>query len=189
MAETTRTEATPTSLSTPATPATLATLASLSTLAAEVRQHERPGDRIFVSELMRYPWALYEQRRLAVRFGPDWATGFTVISTDPAEFIAPSEYYEGGSDPKAWANAMRGARRVWYVYSPPLAVVNPSFAALRADGWRPVLRVEAQGCAAALLVRGSRVARGSRVTADRDPPGPARRSPPRRARRTGRGHR
>ncbi len=126
---------------------------AVTTLAAEISRHEQPGDRIFVSELMRYPWALYEQRTLALRFGSDWATGFTVTSTEPSVFIAPSEYYEGGSKPSEWAHQMAGARRIWYVWSPPLGVFNPSYNALRADGWQPETRLEAQGCAATLLVR------------------------------------
>ena len=126
---------------------------AVTTLAAEISRHEQPGDRIFVSELMRYPWAFYEQPTLALRFGSDWSTGFTVTSTEPSVFIAPSEYYEGGSHPREWAQQMAGARRIWYVWSPPLGVFSPSYAALRAEGWQPEARLEAQGCAATLLVR------------------------------------
>ena len=126
---------------------------AVTTLAAEISHYEQPGDRVFVSELMRYPWALYEQRRPTLRFGSDWSAGFTVSSADPSVFIAPSEFYEGGSNPKEWANQMAGARRVWYVWSPPLGSLNPSYAALRGDGWRPKVRLRAQGCSATLMVR------------------------------------
>jgi hypothetical protein len=45
-----------------------------------------------VGELTRYPWAYYEDQPLRLRFGPAWATYFTVTSTDPKVFIVPSEY-------------------------------------------------------------------------------------------------
>lgn len=124
-------------------------------LAADLQRHEQPGDRIFVSELMRYPWALYETHPPDVVLGRDWSAGFTVESADPAVFIAPSEYYEGGSDPRAWAAQVSAEHphRLWYVWSPPLAGLNPSYAALRADGWRPVTTLRATGCSATLLVR------------------------------------
>ncbi len=123
-------------------------------LATAIEQHEQPGDHIFVSELMRYPWALYETDPPHVVLGEDWSAGFTVESTDPTVFIAPSEYYEGGSDPRAWAARVDAEHlhRLWYVWSPPLAGFNPSYAALVADGWRPVTTLHATGCAATLLV-------------------------------------
>ncbi len=73
----------------------------------------------------------------------------------PAEvFVAPSEYYEDGSEPRAWAAGVSAEHlhRLWYVWSPPLAGFNPSYAALRADGWRPVTTLRATGCSATLLV-------------------------------------
>ena len=123
-------------------------------LAADLRQHQLPGDHIFVSELIRYPWALYETHPPDVILGGDWSAGFTVKSTDPTVFIAPSEYYEGGSEPRAWAAGVSAEHlhRLWYVWSPPLAGFNPSYAALRADGWRPVTTLRATGCSATLLV-------------------------------------
>jgi hypothetical protein len=123
------------------------------TLAAAVGRQEQPGDRIFVGELARYPWAYYEGKTVEVRLGPQWSSGFTVVSTDPDVFIAPSEHYEGDSRPKAWAAAERGTHRLWYVWSPPRNVLNPSYAALRADGWRPVRTLHASGISATLLVR------------------------------------
>jgi hypothetical protein len=123
------------------------------TLAAEVQRDEQPGDRVFVSELMRYPWAYYEDHPPAVQFGSDWSTKFTVLSTDPSVFIAPSEDYEGGSDPKAWAAAMAGSSRIWYVAALPLDQYQPSYQALLADGWQPAATLDAAGCSATLLVR------------------------------------
>ncbi len=122
-------------------------------LAAGIRAHERPGDHVFVGELMRYPWALAEEARPDIRFGSEWAAGFSVASTQPDVFIAPSEFYEGGSDPKAWAARMRTFHRLWYVWSPPLRD-DPSYAALRADGWRPTTTLHAPGGSATLLVQG-----------------------------------
>jgi len=121
-------------------------------LAALVHQHELPGDHIVVDELMRYSWALYQDPRPHVVIGPDWSTGFTVVSTAPDTFIVPSEYYEGGSDPARWAAAMTRYRRLWFVETPPLAL-SPTYAALLHDGWRPTGRVSASGCAAILLER------------------------------------
>ena len=123
------------------------------TLAAEVQRDEQPGDRVFVSELLRYPWAYDEDHPPAVRFGSDWSTKFTVLSTDPGVFIAPSEDYEGGSDPKAWAAAMAGSGRIWYVAALPLDLYQPSYKALLADGWHPAATLDAAGCSATLLVR------------------------------------
>jgi hypothetical protein len=124
-------------------------------IAGAIAHQERPGDRIFVSELARFGWAEEVGGPITLRFGAQWAPGFTVVSRDPSVFLAPSEYLEGGSRPAAWAAAERRthARRIWYVWSPPLAVFNPSFAALRADGWRPVRTLHATGISATLLVR------------------------------------
>lgn len=111
------------------------------------------GDHIFVSELMRYPWGLYEDTPLHIEFGSDWAVGFTVVSTNPNVFIVPSEAYEEGSDPSLWASEMSRYHRLWYVWAPPLAV-NPSYAALLQDGWHQIAAVYAAGCDATLLERG-----------------------------------
>jgi hypothetical protein len=121
-------------------------------LAAQIDRHEQPGDHVFVSELMRFPWALAEETRPELRFGRAWTNGFTVVSTDPRVFIVPSEYFEGGSDPGAWAAAMGRYHRLWYVWSPPLAV-DPSYGALLADGWRPRTVLRAPGGSATLLMR------------------------------------
>jgi hypothetical protein len=127
----------------------------VTSLVAQIHAQEQPRDHIFVSELMRYPWVLAEEPTPDVRFGTDWAAGFTVVSTEPDVFIAPPEYYEGGLDPRAWAAKVSAEHlhRLWYVWSPPLAGLNPSYAALRAEGWRPVTTRHATGCSAALLVR------------------------------------
>jgi hypothetical protein len=123
-------------------------------LASAIRAHEQPGDHVFVSELMRYPWALYEDPHLHLVFGTEWATGFTVISTDPGTFIVPSEDYEGGSDPAAWAADMAPYKRLWYVWFPPLGGHAPSYAALLRQGWHPSgVTLTESDCAATLLVR------------------------------------
>ncbi len=121
-------------------------------VAAAVQRNAEPSDHIVVGELARYPWAYYEDRPLQLRFGPNWAAYFTVTSTDPKVFIAPSEYYEGGSHPQRWANALRGPYRIWFVESPPLSL-NPTYAALLHDGWHRVRTLTAPGCAAILLER------------------------------------
>jgi hypothetical protein len=121
-------------------------------LAAQIDRHEQPGDHIFVSELARYPWALAEDPHPDVRLGTAWAAGFTVVSTQPGVFIVPSEYYEGGSHPEAWAAAVHRDHRLWYVWSAPLSL-NPSYRALLADGWRPRVTLDATGISATLLVR------------------------------------
>ena len=123
-------------------------------IAGAIAHQERPGDRIFVSELARFGWAEEVGGPITLRFGEQWAPGFTVVSRDPRVFLATSEYLEGDSRPAAWAAAERRAHahRIWYVWSPPLAVFNPSYAALRADGWRPVRTLHATGISATLLV-------------------------------------
>lgn len=121
-------------------------------LAVEVHHAEQPGDHVVVGELMRYSWALYEDRNPHIEFGPDWSTGFSVVSTDPSTFIVPSELYEGGSRPAHWATLMSTYRRLWFVESSPLSL-NPTYEALRRSGWRPVRTLRAPGCAAILLER------------------------------------
>ena len=121
-------------------------------LASAINQHFQPGDHIVVGELMRYPWALYEDSSLRLRFGLDWSAGFTVTSTQPDVFIAPSEVYEAGSTPAKWAEQMGHYRRLWFVEALPLSL-NPLYASLRADGWRPVNTLHKTGCAAILLTR------------------------------------
>ena len=44
--------------------------------------------------------------------------------------------------------------RLWYVAALPLADYQPSYAALLADGWRPLTTLTASGCSATLLVHG-----------------------------------
>jgi hypothetical protein len=120
-------------------------------LASYIEHHEQPGDHVFVSELMRYSWALYEtQPRIA--FGPYWSPGWTVVSTDPHTFIVPSEYFEGKSRPATWAEQMSKYKRLWFVWTSPLNL-TPSYAALIKDGWHPTLVVGAPGCALYLMER------------------------------------
>jgi hypothetical protein len=121
-------------------------------LAALVRHDELPGDHIFVSELMRYPWALYEDRKPDIVLGSEWSAGFTVLSTAPNTFIVPSEYYEGDSQPARWAQEMSAYPRLWYVETGPFSF-NPSYGALLNDGWQPVLTLTVTGCEAILLER------------------------------------
>ncbi len=124
-------------------------------LAAAIHRVERPGDHIFVNEVMRYPWALYEADPLRIQLGGDWSTNFTVVSTDRGVFIDPSEDYEGDQHPVQWAKAMSRYQRVWYVWSPPLSVFSFSYGALIGAGWHVVRTINAPGCSAYLLVRGT----------------------------------
>jgi hypothetical protein len=121
-------------------------------LVSALRQDAEPSDHIVVGELTRYPWAFYEDHPLRLRFGPDWATYFTVTSTNPKVFIAPSEYYESGSQPSRWVGAFRNDHRLWFVVTPPLSL-NPTYAALVHQGWHPARTLHAAGCAAILLER------------------------------------
>jgi hypothetical protein len=121
-------------------------------LASALERAMKPGDHVVVDELMRYPWAYDEDNPLRLEFGGNWSTGFTVISTQPRVFIAPSEYYEGGSDPTAWTRHMASFTRLWFVETPPLQL-SPFYSSLRQAGWRPVATIRATGCAAILLER------------------------------------
>ena len=69
--------------------------ADVPALAAALHREEQPGDHVFVNETMHYPWGFYQDTPLRLEFGTAWSTGFTVVSTDPAVFIVPSETYEG----------------------------------------------------------------------------------------------
>ncbi len=120
-------------------------------LAAYIRHNEQPGDHVFVSELMRYSWALYETQP-RIEFGPYWSVGWTVISTDPHTFIVPSEYFEGESRPAQWAAQMSRYRRLWFVWTDPLSL-TPSYAALVANGWHHVLTVNASHASLYLMER------------------------------------
>jgi hypothetical protein len=124
-------------------------------LSSDISRVAQPGDHVFVSELARFPWAAESGTPYSLRFGAQWAPGFTVVSRDPRVYLALSEYLEGGSHPAAWAAAERDAHvhRLWYVWSPPLRPTNPSYAALRHDGFRPVRTLHATGISAVLLVR------------------------------------
>ena len=124
----------------------------VTTLAPAILHHLEPGDHVVVDELMRYPWAFSEERTPKIEFGTKWAAGFTVKSTDPRVFIAPSEFYEGGSDPKAWTNAMARYSRLWFVETAPLSL-SPLYGDLRKAGWNPVEVIQATGCGAILLER------------------------------------
>lgn len=122
-------------------------------IATALNHLRQPGDVIFVSEEMRYPWALYTDQTPHIEFGPNWATGFTVVSTQPDVFIAPSEPYEGGSQPVAWARSMRRYRRLWFVNFYAGGYLSPSYYALLADGWHQVSSISRFGSAAVLFER------------------------------------
>jgi hypothetical protein len=122
-------------------------------LATALDHHIQPGDGVFVSEQMRYPWSLYEDRPPHIEFGPNWATDFTVVSTQPGVFIVPSEIYERGSQPTVWAQRMRRYRRLWYVNWYAGGFASPSYTGLLADGWHQVSSITVPGCAAILLER------------------------------------
>jgi len=124
-------------------------------LATALDHHMLPGDVIWVSEQMRYPWALYEDRTPRIELGPGWATNFTVVSTQPGVFIVPSARFEVGYQPTVWAPSMRRYHRLWYVnVNANLGGFDiPSYAALLGDGWHPVSSIRAPGCVAILLER------------------------------------
>jgi hypothetical protein len=122
-------------------------------LTAEIHHDRQPGDHIFVSDLMRYPWALYESNPLRIKFGHAWSTNFTVVSTDTSVFIEPSEPYEGDLHVMRWAQSMSHYHRLWYVFVPPVGILNLSYDALLGDGWHVARTLTAPGCAAYLLVR------------------------------------
>jgi hypothetical protein len=121
-------------------------------LVAKMEKVEVQGDRIVVGELMRYPWALYEDNPPHIEFGSDWSAGFTVLSTNPHVYIVPSEVYERGFDPSRWASGMSRYHVLWFVWAPPLSL-NPAYAALIHDGWHQFTTVSAAGSDATLLVR------------------------------------
>lgn len=121
-------------------------------LAVKVDRELQPGDHIVVSETMRYPWALYEDTSLRFVFNRRWATGFSIVNTQPGIFIAPSENYEGGSDPATWTKMMVSYKRLWFVETPPLSF-SPFYTFLRKAGWHTVKITHATGCEALLLVR------------------------------------
>jgi hypothetical protein len=96
-----------------------------------------------------------------VRFSQDYATGFTVDSTDPDVFIMPAEYYESGYTPDVILDYAKGRRRVWYVatdtpiFDTPASVQRneqvPEQRLLDA-GFHVADRLEAHGAHADLLV-------------------------------------
>ena len=122
------------------------------TLAVEIHQAMRPGDHIVVRSLMRYPWALYEDEHLTIRFGTAWSTGFTVANTEPGVFIIPSQRNEGDVNPSQWASEVSGYHRLWFVGVGSLAQ-SPTFRILHRSGWHAVETLYAPGCQATLVVR------------------------------------
>ncbi|HUC04650.1 MAG TPA: hypothetical protein VL961_04575 [Acidimicrobiales bacterium] len=121
-------------------------------LATAIARQQEPGDHIVVGEVLRYPWAYYEDAAPHIVLGPDWSAGFTVRSTKSDTFIAPSEDYELDSHPVRWAAAMAPYHRLWFVYPTSLAS-NPLYGALVADGWHGVETIHGRGCGAILLER------------------------------------
>jgi hypothetical protein len=123
-------------------------------LAAYVAAHQKPADRMLVDPYDRYTWALYVERAAVVRFGSDWGAGFTVVTDSVDTFICPSEPWEVGFKPTAWASRMTGAGRVWYVGAGRLSTAeDPIYRALLADGWHRQSIVDYTGGFVVLLTR------------------------------------
>jgi hypothetical protein len=135
--------------------------ADIKQLQAALASRQQPGDAVVVSQFSRYPYALYGPRPVRVRFSQDYATGFTVDSTDPDVFIMPAEYYESGYTPDVILDYAKGRRRVWYVatdtpiFDTPASVQRneqvPEQRLLDA-GFHVADRLEAHGAHADLLV-------------------------------------
>jgi hypothetical protein len=129
-------------------------------LAAEINHDMRPGDHIVVDSLLRYTWALYEDRSLHIMLGSLWLPGFSVTSTQSDTFIVPSFPGEGGWSPTSWNHQLNHYPRLWLVESPYIA--NPEAAqSLASDyygdlyraGWRPVFTLMGTGCEGVLLMK------------------------------------
>jgi hypothetical protein len=121
-------------------------------LASEVAEQRHRGDHVLVDPYTRYPWALYQSDNTRILFGDDWGVGFTVASTDPHVFIAPSEPWERGFSPAVWTRRIRDARRVWYVGTRVLSVDDdPIYQHLRSQRFTPMRTVQRKGSFAILM--------------------------------------
>ena len=123
-------------------------------LSAEVAAHEQAGDLVFLSSSTRYPWVLQSPDRPRLVFGSGWGAGYTVTSTRPDQFIAPSYSWEVGYRPEQWARRTTSARRLWFVGGGyPPSRHDLEYRAVLAAGWRPVTVLRAAGCVAVLMTR------------------------------------
>jgi len=120
-------------------------------LAAEVHRNAQPGDHVVVDAFLRYAWALYEEPHPHIRFGSDWMPGFTVVSTQPQVFLAPSFGREGASDPVPWTRELARYNRIWFVAT-GVPDQSPFYVALQRAGWRSAEILHATNCEAILLV-------------------------------------
>lgn len=136
--------------------------ADIGPLMAQVRHHLEPGDAVIVSPFSRYPYALYVDRHPVLVLSRQYATGFTVRSTEPDVLIMPAEYFEHGYDPQAPVAFTLGRNRVWYISTDtPASDTPPSIQAyeyepeeaLISNGFRIEQRLEGHGVHAHLLVR------------------------------------
>ncbi len=127
------------------------------TLSHHISTERRPGDIVIVAPGERFPWGYAATPAVRIRFGGQWTMGFTVESADPGTFIAPGCANEPGYHPDTWAEAARGASRVWYVGASNICDPRPEqdqlYQALIAQGFHPVDRVDAKGNYVVLLER------------------------------------
>ena len=123
-------------------------------LMTEVAAHEHAGDLVFLSSSTRYPWVLQSPDRPRLVFGSGWGAGYTVTSTRPDEFIAPSYSWEIGYRPGQWARRTTTATRLWFVGGGfPPSRHDLEYRAIVAAGWRPVTVLRAAGSVAVLMTR------------------------------------
>ena len=121
-------------------------------LMKKVAQHERPGDLVYVSSSSRYPWVLQSPDRPKLVFGSGWGAGYTVASTRPDQFVAPSYSWEAEFHPSQWAHETTGAQRLWFVGGGfPPGRRDHEYRAILAAGWRPVTVLRASGSVAVLM--------------------------------------
>jgi hypothetical protein len=114
--------------------------ADIGKLARTVDQKRGPGDGVVVAPFSRYAYALYGREDPRFIISDDYSTGFTVASPDPAVFIMPAEFYEGGYDPSAVARFARGRQRIWYIATDTPESDTPSeIQATELDGERELL--------------------------------------------------
>jgi hypothetical protein len=129
-------------------------------LAAEINHDMRPGDHIVVDSLLRYSWALYEDRSLHITLGPLWLPGFSVTSTRSDTFIVPSLPGEGDWSPASWNHQLNHYPRLWlvessYIANPQAAqpLASDYYGDLYRAGWRPVVTLMSTGCKGVLLIK------------------------------------
>jgi hypothetical protein len=122
--------------------------------AAQIDARRRPGDVVYVDATTRYPWVLSEQPHVALRFGPGWGTGFTVVSTQKGVVVSPTATWERSYSPESVAERVPATARVWFVGTGNLladAPRNLDYQALRRRGWRQVWNLQLRGIYLSLL--------------------------------------